>query len=250
MTFDDKTRSYEVKLKGRSAVFGLDAALAVVDTKLVSLGAPVRGHGALAWAEPEFFQKVIGPMAGLSLSWDRATRTLSVRRSETAEITVESSVADLGETTKVVLRFSQTPSYAVEKAADQVVLHVPNARLVMQPPERVLESARVARLVVRGGDITIVFREKDLVPNVYALGAPPRLVVDVAKGGSPASGARPPVPAPGRRRPRGRRRSSSTPGTEASRKGRRAPAASSRRTPRSRSRRRSRKSSSAAATAS
>jgi N-acetylmuramoyl-L-alanine amidase len=198
MTFDDKTRSYEVKLKGHSAVFGLDAALAVVDTKLVSLGAPVRGHGALAWAEPEFFQKVIGPMAGLSLSWDRATRTLSVRRGEAAEIAVESSVADLGETTKVVLRFSQTPSYAVEKAADQVVLHIPNARLVMLPPERVLESARVARLVVKGGDITIVFREKDLVPNVYALGAPPRLVVDVAKGGSPApSGARPPVPAPG-----------------------------------------------------
>jgi N-acetylmuramoyl-L-alanine amidase len=198
MSFDDKTRSYEVKLKGHSAVFGLDAALAVVDTKLVSLGAPVRGHGALAWAEPEFFQKVIAPMAGLFLSWDRATRTLAVRRSETVEIGVESSVADLGETTKVVLRFSQTPSYAVEKAADQVVLHVPNARLVMQAQERPLESARVARLVVKGGDITIVFREKDLVPNVYALGAPPRLVVDVTKGGSPApNGTRLPVPAPG-----------------------------------------------------
>src|SRR5664280_1867330 len=197
MTFDDKSRSYEVKLKGRSAVFGLDAALAVVDMKLVSLGAPVRGYGALAWAEPEFFQKVIGPMARLSLSWDRVTRTLSVRRPETAEIAVESSVADLGETTKVVLRFSQAPSYAVEKAADQVVLHVPNARLVMQPPERLLDSGRVARLFVRGGNITIVFREKDLVPNVYALGAPPRLVVDVAKRGSPApSVVSPPVPSP------------------------------------------------------
>jgi N-acetylmuramoyl-L-alanine amidase len=119
-----------------------------------------------------------------------------VRRGETAEIAIESSVADLGETTKVVLRFSQTPSYAVEKAADQLVLHIPNARLVMQPPERVLESARVARLVVRGGDIAIVFREKDLVTNVYALGAPPRLVVDVAKGGSP-SGPRAAVPSPG-----------------------------------------------------
>ena len=251
ITFDDKTRSYEVKLKGRSAVFGLDAALAVVDTKLVSLGAPVRGHGALAWAEPDFFQKVIGPMAGLSLSWDRATRTLSVRRGETAEITVESSVADLGETTKVVLRFSQAPSYAVEKGADQVVLHVLNARLVMQPPERLLDSARVARLLVRGGDVTIVFRERDLVPNVYALGAPPRLVVDVAKGGSPASpGARPGSGAGAAAGREARRPSSSTRGTEASRKGRRAPAASSRRTPRSRSRRRSRKSSSAAATAS
>ena len=141
---------------------------------------------------------LIGPMAGLSLLWDRATRTLSVRKSETAEIAVESSVADLGETTKVVLRFSQTPSYAVERAADQVVLHVLNARLVMQPAERLLESSRVARLVVKGGDISIVFREKDLVPNVYALGAPPRLVVDVSGGGSPApNGTRYQVPALG-----------------------------------------------------
>ncbi len=204
MTFDEKTRSYEVKLKGRSAVFGVDAALAVVDTKLVSLSAPVRGQGALAWAEPEFFQKVVGPMAGLSLAWDRGTRTLSVRRSEIVEIAVEPSVADLGETTKIVFRFSQTPSYAVEATAEQLVLHVPNARLSSPSPERLLDSPRVARILVRGSDLTIVFREKGLLANVYALGAPPRLVVDVTKGisgapgaATPAAGARAPVLAPG-----------------------------------------------------
>jgi len=201
MTFDEKTRSYEVRLKERSAVFGVDAALAVVDTKLVSLGAPVRGQGALAWAEPEFFQKVIGPMAGLSLTWDRATRTLSVRRFEIAEIAVEPSVADLGEMTKIVFRFSQTPSYAVEATAEQVILHVPNARLSASSPERLLDSPRVARLLVRGGDLTIVFRERGLLANVYALGAPPRLVVDVTRSSSgtasPAAGARAPGPAPG-----------------------------------------------------
>ncbi|MCM3875829.1 MAG: N-acetylmuramoyl-L-alanine amidase [Thermoanaerobaculia bacterium] len=192
MTFDERTRSYEVKLKGRSAVFGVDAALAVVDTKLVPLGAPVRGQGALAWAEPEFFQRVLGPMAGLSLTWDRATRALSVRKGEIAEIAVEPSVADLGEMTKVVFRFSQTPSYAVEATAEQVVLHVPNARLSATSSERLLDSPRVARLLVRGGDLTIVFREKGLLANVYALGAPPRLVVDVTRRTSGAPGARTP----------------------------------------------------------
>jgi N-acetylmuramoyl-L-alanine amidase len=198
MTFDEKTRSYEVKLNGRTAVFGVDAALAVVDTKLVPLGAPVRGQGALAWAEPEFFQKVFGPMAGLPFVWDRAARTLSVRRSEIAEITVETSVVEIGETTKVVFRFSQTPSYAVETTAENVILHLPNARLVAPSPEKLLDSPRVARLLVRGGDITIVFRGKGLVPNVYALGTPPRLVVDVAKGVAPSPyGGRAPAPAPG-----------------------------------------------------
>ena len=201
MAFDEKTRSYEVKLKGRSAVFGVDAALAVVDTKLVTLGAPVRGQGALAWAEPEFFQKVLGPMAGLSLTWDRAARALSVRKSEIAEIAVEPSVADLGETTKIVFRFSQTPSYAVEATPEQVTLHVLNARLSAPSSEKLLDSPRVARLLVRGGDLTIVFREKGLLANVYALGAPPRLVVDVTRSATvaaaPAAGARTPVPAPG-----------------------------------------------------
>ena len=203
LTLDEKTRSYEISIKGRSAVFGVDAALAVVDTKLVSLGAPVRGQGALAWAEPEFFQKVVGPMAGLSLTWDRGTRTLSVRKTDIAEITVEPSVADLGDTTKIVFRFSQTPSYAVEATADQVVLHLPNAHLSSASPERLLDSPRVARLVIRGGDLTIVYRETGLVANVYALGAPPRLVVDVTRGTAgaadatgPAAGARAPGPSP------------------------------------------------------
>jgi len=201
MTFDDRTRSYEVKLNSRTAVFGVDAALAVVDAKLVPLGAPVRGQGALAWAEPEFFQKVVGPMAGLPLVWDRATRTLSVRRSEIPEITVETSVAELGETTKCVFRFSQTPSYAVETTAEHVILHVLNARLVAPSSEKLLDSPRVARLLVRGGDITIVFQGNGgngLVPKVYALGTPPRLVVDVAKGVAPSpAGARSPASVPG-----------------------------------------------------
>jgi N-acetylmuramoyl-L-alanine amidase len=55
----------------------------------------------------------------------------------------------------------------------------------------------VARLLVRGGDITIVFRGNGLVPKVYALGTPPRLVVDVARGTSSPSPAGAPSPVPG-----------------------------------------------------
>jgi N-acetylmuramoyl-L-alanine amidase len=47
--------------------------------------------------------------------------------------------------------------------------------------------------------VTIVFREKGLLANVYALGAPPRLVVDVTRAGAAAAaaGARASLPAPG-----------------------------------------------------
>lgn len=197
IAWDERTRSYEVKVKGRTAVFGADAPIAVVDTKVVNLAAPVRASSLGAWAEPEFFLKVFGPLTGQTLSWDKATRTLSAKKADFVEISVEPSVADLGDLTKIVLRFSQSPSYAVETTPDQVVLHFPGARLTAPSPERLLDSPRVARLLVRGDELTIVFREKGLTANVYALGTPPRLVVDVARpAGAASTQASAPVPAP------------------------------------------------------
>ena len=198
IAWDERTRSYEVKVKGRTAVFGAESPIAVVDTKVVNLASPVRVSSLGAWAEPEFFAKVLGPLSGQALAWDKATRTLSVKKSEFVEIGVEPSVADLGDVTKIVLRFSQSPSYAVETTPEQVVLHFPGAHLTAPSPERVLDSPRVARLLVRGGEVTIVFREKGLAANVYALGTPPRLVVDVGRKAGGAASAAPaaPVPAP------------------------------------------------------
>lgn len=203
ISWDERTRSYEVKVKGRTAVFGADTPIAVVDTKIVNLAAAVRTGSLGAWAEPDFFLKVFGPLTGQTLAWNKATRTLSAHHADVAEITVEPSVADLGELTKIVLRFSQSPSYAVETTADQVVLHFPGARLTGPSPERLLDSPRVARLLVRAGEVTIVYREKGLSANVYALGAPPRLVVDVTRPASApapgtASSSAPRPPAPGK----------------------------------------------------
>lgn len=195
IAWDERTRSYEVKVKGRTAVFGADSPIAVVDTKIVNLASSVRTGSLGAWAEPEFFVKVLGPLAGQPLAWDRVSRTLSARKSEVPEVTVEPSVADLGDLTKIVLRFSRSPSYAVETKPDEIVLHFPAARLTAPSPEKLLDSPRVARLLVRGGEVTIVFREKGLSANVYALGSPPRLVVDVTNpaGAAVLAGT---VPAP------------------------------------------------------
>ncbi len=198
ITWDERTRSYEMKVKGRTAVFGAESPIAVVDTKVVNLASPVRASSLGAWAEPEFFVRVLGPLSGQALAWEKATRTLSARKSEFVEVGVEPSVAELGDVTKIVLRFSQSPSYAVETSPEQVVLHFPGARLTGPPPERVLDSPRVARLLVRGGEVTVVFREKGLAANVYALGTPPRLVVDVTRraGSGPSAAPAAPVPAP------------------------------------------------------
>ncbi len=195
ITWDERTRSWEMKIKGHTAVFGAEAPIAVVDAKVVNLGAPVRAVGSLAWAEPDFFVKVIGPMTGQALQWTAATRTLAARRTDVTDVSVESSVADLGDLTKVVLRFSVSPSYAVETTPDQVVLHFPGSRLASGTPEKILDSPRVARLLVRGSEVTVVFREKGMAANVYALGTPPRLVVDVTRA-APSAASAPAAPAP------------------------------------------------------
>ncbi|HEV8267116.1 MAG TPA: N-acetylmuramoyl-L-alanine amidase, partial [Thermoanaerobaculia bacterium] len=183
LAFDASTRSYELKLRGHTAVFGTEAPIAVVDTKLVSLGAPVRGEGTTAFAEPEFFQKVLGPMLGLTIAWEKTGRILSAHKAESPEINVESSVVDIESTTKVVFRFSQPPVYRVETAPDQVVLHFPGMKVVSGVPERLVDGPRVLRVILRGGDAVVLLKEKGLATNVYPLGSPPRLVVDVTRAG-------------------------------------------------------------------
>jgi N-acetylmuramoyl-L-alanine amidase len=200
VVYDQPTGSYDVKLKGHSAVFGAETPIVVVDAKLVTLSGPVRPSGPSVSAEPDFFQKVIGPMAGVTFAWDKAARALTAHKVESPEIGVEVTVGETGESTKVVFRFSQPPSYRVEKGEDQIVLKFPGARLSPNVAEKAVDGPLVSRVVVKGSEAAVVLKEKGLSTNVYPLGAPPRLVVDVARAGAAgpaAAGA--PASAPARR---------------------------------------------------
>jgi len=196
IAFDSETRSFEVRLKTHTALFGTEAAVAVVDSKIVSLAAPARMSGLLAYADADFLGRVLGPIAGVTFSWDAGRRTLVAARSAMPEVSVEASVTDVGETTKVVLRFSQPPQYRVEKGGEMIVLKFPGVKLVPVATEKAVDGPRVSRVFFRPGEAVIALKERGLSTNVYALGGPPRLVVDVAHGGA---GAAPPpgaVPAP------------------------------------------------------
>lgn len=188
ISFDEETRSYEVRLGSHTAIFGLDAPIAVVDTKLVNLTATPRSKGGIAFADPDFFSRIFGPMTGLDFAWDPGKRALVASRPATMDVVVEASVTDVGETTKVVLRFSRPPQYRVEKGSEALVLKFPGARLVPAVPEKDVNGPLVLRVVLRAGEVVIALREPGLSTNVYPLGGPPRLVVDVARA---AAGAAP-----------------------------------------------------------
>lgn len=201
--YDAATHSYEIKLRGKSAVFGTETPIAVVETRLVSLFSPARGEGSVAFADTDFFQKVVGPILSLSFAFERATRVFTARRVEVPEIAVDASVADFDATSKVVFRFSEPPQYKVEKGADQVVLRFPNVRLAPGTPEPAVDDPLVARISIRAGEAVVFLREKGLSTNVYALGAPPRLVVDVTRPTAPsATPGAPPRPPPARAEPK------------------------------------------------
>jgi N-acetylmuramoyl-L-alanine amidase len=170
--------------------------VAVVDTRLVNVAAPVRAQGSLAFADAEFLTRVLGPATGVSFAWDAGKRALVATRAASPEVTVETTVADVGDTTKVVFRFSQPPQYRVEKTDDAVVLKFPGVTLLPGTPEKLSDSPRVARVNVRGSEASVAFREKGLSTNVYPLGSPPRLVVDVTWA---AAAATVPAPAPASR---------------------------------------------------
>jgi N-acetylmuramoyl-L-alanine amidase len=195
VAFDERTRSFEVRVKGRTAVFGTDTPVAVVDTRLVTLAAPARAEGSLAFADAEFLTRVLGPLTGVSFSWDAGRRSLVAARAESPEITVETTVADVGDATKVIFRFSRPPQYRVEKTEDAVVLKFPGVTLLPGAPETLSDSPRVARVNVRGSEASVALREKGLSTNVYPLGSPPRLVVDVARVAAAGEVPAPAVPA-------------------------------------------------------
>ena len=172
LSFEAATGSFELRIGPHTAVFGTETPIAVVDTKLVQLTSTVRGEGTDAFADAEFFTRVLSPLFGVTFAWDRASRTLAARRPEMREIGVESSVSAFEGTTKVVFRFTQAPAYKVERGDDQVVLRFPGVRLVPAVPEVAVDDPRVARLLLRPAELAVVLKGKNLSTNVFALSNP------------------------------------------------------------------------------
>jgi N-acetylmuramoyl-L-alanine amidase len=117
-------------------------------------------------------------------------------------VTVEASVTDLGETTKVILRFSQALQYRAEKRDDAVILRFPGVRLVPAAAERTVDGPRVTRITLHAAEAVVSLRGTGLSTNVYPLGGPPRLVIDVTRAAVPAAspGAAPPPAVPAKAR--------------------------------------------------
>ena len=195
LSYEAATGSYELKTGTHTAVFGTETAIAVVDTRLVQLASPVRGEGSTAFADADFFARVLSPLFGVTFTWDRAARTLVARRVETPEIGVEATVSAFEGTTKVVFRFTQSPPFRVEKGDEQVVLRFPGVKLVPPVPEMPVDDSRVARLLLRPTELAVVLKGKDLSTNVYPLASPPRLVVDVTRAAPPPPVSLAPAPA-------------------------------------------------------
>ncbi|MBI5443697.1 MAG: N-acetylmuramoyl-L-alanine amidase [Deltaproteobacteria bacterium] len=189
LSYEAASGSYELRIGTHTAVFGTETAIAVVDTRLVQLTSPVRGEGSTAYADADFFTRVLSPLFGVTFTWDRAARTLAARRVEIPEIGVEATVSAFEGTTKVVFRFTQSPPFRVEKGDEQVVLRFPGVKLVPAVAEMATDDPRVSRLLLRSTELAVVLKGKDLSTNVYALASPPRLVVDVTRAAPP-----PPVP--------------------------------------------------------
>ena len=191
LAFEPATGSYELRIGAHTAVFGTETPIAVVDTRLVQLASPIRGEGSAAFADADFFTRVLSPLFGVTFNWDKGARTLAARRVETPEIGVEATVSAFEGTTKVVFRFTQAPPVKAEKGDEQLVLRFPGVKLVPAVPEVAVDDPRVARLLLRPGELAVLLKGKNLSTNVYSLSSPPRVVVDVTRAAPP-----PPAPAP------------------------------------------------------
>jgi N-acetylmuramoyl-L-alanine amidase len=189
-TVEPDSNGYKVTLGGVGAAFGPDSKFGVVRDDLIEMPvAPivVEGKPYVPW---QFFQGLL-TRSSLEVSWDAATRILSVRPQQRDAVGVQVSVANVQGTSKIVLTLSAAAEYTIAKEPGAYVVRFKSP---LRPPfgEQPYEDPNIARLAFTGNELRIFLTGADIIGDAYQLEAPPRIVLDLRKGSGPATGA-PPV---------------------------------------------------------
>jgi N-acetylmuramoyl-L-alanine amidase len=178
---------FKVTYNGVMAGFGPDSRYGVVRDDLIEMPVPpisVEGKPFVPW---QFFHGFLLKAASLDVSWDAATRSLSVRPAQHDAISVAVSVANVQGISKIVITLGAPAEYGIVKEPGAYVVrfkspvHAPFA-------EESYEDPAIARVSFSGSDLRIQLTATDIVGDAYRLENPPRIVLDFRKGAAPTPG--------------------------------------------------------------
>ncbi len=180
---------------GHRVLVGAGTAQVPVDQRLVPISRPARTAGGALYAPPDFFEKVLFPLAGATGSWDAARRAWTL--TEGGALSIEAAVVHVAPTTQVVLRLSGSARFSVTPAASSIQIRWPGQTVVPPFAERRYEDPLVAAIRFAGDAVSVDFREPGLTSRAYALTGPDRVVVEVSRSaGAPSQAPQQPSPVP------------------------------------------------------
>ena len=185
------------------AAFGPDSRFGVIRDDLIEMPAPpiiVDGKPYVPW---QFYQGLLSKVSAMDVSWDAASRVLSVRPQQRDAVSVQVSVANVQEISKIVITLSAPVEYGIVKEPNAYVVRF-RAPVRAPFPEQTYEDPYIAKVTFAGTDLRIQLTAADVVGDAYQLDNPPRIVLDLRKAAAPTPGgtlplpgARPPAELPG-----------------------------------------------------
>jgi N-acetylmuramoyl-L-alanine amidase len=192
-------------LPGHQILIGPGTAQVPVDRRIVAISAPARLVGGSLYAPPDFFEKILFPIAGASGVWDPARRVWTLSPAGPPPVSVEVAVVHVAPTTQVVLRLSAAAKATTALSEKSLQVRFADTKIDPPFPEKKYDDPLIAAVRFAGDLATIEFREPNLTARAYPLTNPDRLVVEVGRGlAAPPAGAPPPevqgapsAPAPG-----------------------------------------------------
>ncbi len=190
-TLTPDSTGFRVTLNNTVAAFGPDSRFGVVRDDLIEMPAPpvvVDGKPYVPW---QFFHGFLKRAIDNEAAWDPAARVLAIRSAQHNVVSVQASVTNVQDISKVVLALSGPAEYGIVRQpgaytiAFRTPIHAPFA-------EQNVEDPYVQKLAFAGNELRIQLSAPDVVGDAYKLENPFRIVIDFRKGAALAPGSVPP----------------------------------------------------------
>lgn len=178
---DPATNVLTISGAGHQILLGPGTAQVPVDRRIVPISGPARLVGGSLYAPPDFFEKVLFPLAGAAGTWDAAKKTWTLSPAGPPPLSIEVAVVHVAPTTQVVLRLSDAAKTATALSDKGLQVRFADTKIDPPFPEKRYDDPLVSSVRFSGDLALIDFREPGLSARTYALTSPDRLVVEVGR---------------------------------------------------------------------
>jgi N-acetylmuramoyl-L-alanine amidase len=185
--------------QGHQILIGPGTAQVPVDRRVVPISGPARLVLGSLFAPPDFFEKILFPLAGAAGTWDAARRTWTLSPAGPPPLSIEVAVVHVAPTTQVVLRLSAAAKTTTTATDRSYQVRFADTRIDPPFPEKKFDDPLVSAVRFAGDTATVDFREPNLSARSYPLTSPDRIVIEIgrrtAAAAAPAAPESPAAPA-------------------------------------------------------